>query len=72
MFPVKLTDFRVIDDPEWSLAPMGPFRVKIDPGDFFFFKDYTTFKGKQNQKKETFIKLFCYFYYKALIIEISQ
>ena len=28
----KLTDFRVILDPEWSLAPMDPFRVKFDPG----------------------------------------
>ena len=30
----KLTDFRVILDPEWSLAPMDPFRVKFDPGVF--------------------------------------
>ena len=28
-FRVKLTDFRVIVDPEWSLAPMGQF-----PGQF--------------------------------------
>ena len=30
----KLTNFRVILDPEWSLAPMDPFRVKFDPGIF--------------------------------------
>ena len=28
-FRVKLTDFRVIVDPEWRLAPMDPFRVKF-------------------------------------------
>ena len=28
-FRVKLTDFRVIVDPEWSLAPMDPFRVNF-------------------------------------------
>ena len=33
-FLVKLTDFRVIVDPEWSLAPMDPFRVKFEPGVF--------------------------------------
>ena len=27
----KLTDFRVILDPEWSLAPMDSFRVRFDP-----------------------------------------
>ena len=26
---VKLTDFRVIVDPAWSLAPIDPFRVKF-------------------------------------------
>ena len=31
IFRVNLTDFRVIVDPEWSLAPMDPFRVKFDP-----------------------------------------
>ena len=30
----KLTDFRVFLDPEWSLAPMDPFRVKFNPGVF--------------------------------------
>ena len=30
----KLTDFRVLLDQEWSLAPMDPFRVKFDPGVF--------------------------------------
>ena len=30
----KLTDFWVILDLEWSLAPMDPFRVKFDPGVF--------------------------------------
>ena len=30
----KRTDFRVIVDPEWSMAPMDPFRVKFDPGVF--------------------------------------
>ena len=30
----KRTDFRVIVDPEWSLAPMDPFRVKFDPDVF--------------------------------------
>ena len=34
IFRVRLTDFRVIVDPEWSLAPMDPFRVKFDPGVF--------------------------------------
>ena len=34
IFHVKLTDFRIIVDPEWSLAPMDPFRVKFDPGVF--------------------------------------
>ena len=34
MFRVRLTDFRVIVDPEWSLAPMDPFQVKFDPGVF--------------------------------------
>ena len=29
IFRVKLTDFWVIVDPEWSLAPMDPFRVKF-------------------------------------------
>ena len=30
---VKLTDFRVNVDPEWSLAPYGPlFRGHADPG----------------------------------------
>ena len=33
-FRVKLTDFRVIVDPEWSLAPMDPFRVNFWPGCF--------------------------------------
>ena len=28
-FRIKLTDFRVIVDPEWSLAPMDPFRVNF-------------------------------------------
>ena len=32
IFRVKLTDFRVIVDPEWSLAPMDPFSVKFEPG----------------------------------------
>ena len=31
IFRVNLTDFRVIVDPEWSLAPMDHFRVKFDP-----------------------------------------
>ena len=31
---VKLTDFRVIVDPEWSLAPMDPFPGHADPGVF--------------------------------------
>ena len=35
----KLTDLRVILDPEWSLAPMDPFRVKFDPG---VFRVYST------------------------------
>ena len=34
IFRVRLTDFRVIVDPEWSLVPMDPFRVKFDPGVF--------------------------------------
>ena len=29
IFRVKLTDFWVIVDPNWSLAPMDPFRVKF-------------------------------------------
>ena len=28
----KLTNFRVICDPEWSLAPMDPFPGHADPG----------------------------------------
>ena len=28
----KLTDLRVIVDPEWSLAPMDPFPGHADPG----------------------------------------
>ena len=28
----KLTNFRVIFDPEWSLAPMDPFPDQADPG----------------------------------------
>ena len=32
IFRVRLTDFRVIVEPEWSFAPMDPFRVKFDPG----------------------------------------
>ena len=35
MFRVKLTNFPVIVDPEWSLAPMDPFWVKFNPGFFF-------------------------------------
>ena len=32
IFRIRLTDFRVIVDPEWSLAPMDPnFQVKFDP-----------------------------------------
>ena len=34
IFRVKLTDFRVIVDPEWSLAPMDPFPGHADPGVF--------------------------------------
>ena len=30
----ELTDFRVIVDPEWSLAPMDPFPCHADPGVF--------------------------------------
>ena len=30
----KLTNFRVIFDPEWSLAPMDPFSGHADPGVF--------------------------------------
>ena len=30
----KLTDFRVIFEPEWSLAPMDPFPGHADPGVF--------------------------------------
>ena len=30
----KLTNFRVIFDPEWSLAPMDPFPGHADPGIF--------------------------------------
>ena len=30
----KLTNFRVISDPEWSLAPMDPFPGHADPGVF--------------------------------------
>ena len=30
----ELTDFRVIVDPEWSLAPMDPFPGHADPGVF--------------------------------------
>ena len=33
IFLIKL-NFRVIVDPEWSLAPMDHFRVKFDPGVF--------------------------------------
>ena len=33
-FCVKLTDFWVIIDPEWSLAPMDPSRVNFWPGCF--------------------------------------
>ena len=44
IFRVKLPDFRVIVDPEWSLAPTDPFPGHADPGvvgctrkeDFFF------------------------------------
>ena len=41
IFRVKLTDFRVIVHqlhPEWSLAPMDPFRVTYDPGVFRVYK----------------------------------
>ena len=31
IFRVKLTDFRVIVYPEWSLAPMDPFPGHADP-----------------------------------------
>ena len=34
IFRVKLTDFRVNDDPEWSLTPMDPFPGHADPGVF--------------------------------------
>ena len=34
IFRVKLTDFRVIVDPEWSLAPMDSFPGHADPGVF--------------------------------------
>ena len=34
IFRVKSTDFRVIIDPEWSLAPMDPFPGHADPGVF--------------------------------------
>ena len=32
IFGIKLTDFRVIVDLEWSLAPMDRFLVMFDPG----------------------------------------
>ena len=34
IFRVQLTDFRVIVNPEWSLAPMDPFPGHADPGAF--------------------------------------
>ena len=34
LFRVKLTDFRVIVDQEWSLAPKDPFPGHADPGVF--------------------------------------
>ena len=34
IFRIKLTDFRVIVDPEWSCAPMDPFPSYADPGVF--------------------------------------
>ena len=37
-FRVKLINFRVIADPEWSLAPMDPFSGHAVPGCFFFRK----------------------------------
>ena len=40
IFRVKLTDFRVIVDSEWSLTPMDPFRVKFDPGVFIMCNKY--------------------------------
>ena len=42
-FRVKLTDFRVIVDPEWSLAPMDPFRVNFWPE--FFLECATGVQG---------------------------
>ena len=49
IFRFRLTDFRVNVDPEWSLAPMDPSRVKFDPGVFRVeFSDFTRvfFSGK--------------------------
>ena len=40
IFRVKLTDFWVIVDPEWSLAEMDPFRVKHDPGVFRVYSSW--------------------------------
>ena len=38
IFRVKLTDFRVIVDPEWSLAPTDPFPGHVDPDVVFRVK----------------------------------
>ena len=39
----KLTDFRVIVDPEWSLAPTDPFPGHVDPGVFRVYSRYLTY-----------------------------
>ena len=40
----ELTNFRVIFDPEWSLAPMDPFPGQADPGVFRVYHNSTSYK----------------------------
>ena len=51
-FRVKLTDFRVIVDPEWSSAAMDPFRVNFWPGCFRVY-DYWAYYCFIRQETQT-------------------
>ena len=51
IFRVRLTDIRVIVDPEWSLAPMDPFWVKFDPS-VFRVQILNLARGRQSTCKE--------------------
>ena len=44
----KLTNFRVIFDPEWSLAPMDPFPGHADPGVFRVYRLASTIERGQD------------------------